>query len=42
MIPVYVNEIKDALDNKCYFPALALALTIPDMCGIVEFPKKNR
>ena len=41
MIPVYVNEIKDALDNKCYFPALALALTIPDMCGIVEFPKAD-
>lgn len=41
MIPVYVNEIKYALKNKCYFSALALTLTLPDLCGMAEFPKDD-
>lgn len=38
MIEVYVDNIKWSLQNKCYFPALALALALPDMCGMVEYP----
>lgn len=41
MIPVYVNDIKCSLRNKCYFSALSLALTLPDICGRVEHPNKN-
>ena len=41
MIPVYVNEIKTALSNKLYFSALALSLTLPDMCGSAEYPKDD-
>lgn len=41
MIPVYVNDIKCSLQNNCYFSALALALTLPDICGIAEFPNKS-
>ncbi|MBD5469509.1 MAG: hypothetical protein HDR21_15395 [Lachnospiraceae bacterium] len=41
MIPIYVNEIRCSLENKCYFSALALALTLPDICGMVEFPNKS-
>ncbi len=41
MIPVYVNDIKCSLQNKCYFSALSLALTLPDICGMAEFPDKS-
>ncbi len=41
IIPEYVNDIKQSLQNKCYFAALALALTLPDICGVAEFPNKS-
>ncbi len=41
MIPIYVEQIKEALYNKCYFPALSLALTLPDICGNAEFPNED-
>ena len=41
MIPIYVNDIRRSLENKSYFSALALALTLPDICGIAEFPNKS-
>lgn len=41
MIPIYVNDIKCSLKNKCYFSALSLALTLPDICGMAEFPNKT-
>ena len=41
MIPVYVDNIRCSLENKCYFSALSLALTLPDICGAVEFPSKS-
>lgn len=41
MIPVYVNDIKRSLENKCYFSALSLTLMLPDICGMVEFPDKS-
>ena len=41
MIPIYVNDIRHSLENKCYFSALSLALTLPDICGMAEFPDKS-
>lgn len=41
MIELYIMNIRDALRNKCYFPALALTLTLPDVCGAVEYPKET-
>ncbi len=38
MIEVYVQEIATCLKNRCYFAALALSLTLPDICGAEEFP----
>lgn len=40
MIEIYTTNIKQSLKNKCYFSALALALTLPDMCGMAEYPKE--
>ncbi len=36
-----ISDIKRALDVDCYFSALALALTLPDMCGKAEYPEKR-
>lgn len=33
-----LNAISSALEKQCYLPALALALTIPDICGEIEHP----
>lgn len=41
MIPIYVNDIRCSLDNKCYFTALSLSLALPDICGMVEYPHKS-
>ena len=41
MIPIYVNDIRRSLENKCYFSALSLALTLPDICGMIEYPNKS-
>ena len=41
MIPNYVDDIRRSLKNKCYFSALSLALTMPDICGMAEFPNKQ-
>ena len=41
MIDTYVNDIKRSLSNRLYYPALSLALTLPDICGSVEFPNKQ-
>lgn len=39
-----IKDIKIALNNKSYLSALALSLTLPDICGQIEYPelkKKN-
>lgn len=36
-----INDIENALKNNCLRVALGMALTIPDICGQVEFPKSN-
>lgn len=33
-----INSIKRAIECECYLPALALALTLPDICGQIEHP----
>lgn len=41
MIEIFVNNIERSLKDKCYFSALALALVLPDMCGMAEFPEEQ-
>ena len=41
MVEMYVNDIRNALKNQCYFSALALSLALPDICGSTEFPNKS-
>ncbi len=41
MIEKYVKDIRNALENKSYYSALALALTLPDVCGVAEYPNKK-
>ena len=36
-----IDEIRDCLNKELYEAALALALTLPDICGQVEYPKCN-
>lgn len=33
-----ISSIRQALECGCYIPALALALTLPDICGQIEYP----
>lgn len=33
-----INEIQKSIEHECYLSALALALTIPDICGKAEYP----
>lgn len=35
------NEIKHCLDNDLHLAALALALTLPDICGKAEYPNEG-
>ena len=45
MLQRIIDEVRKSLDNECYIAALALALTIPDICGKAEYPayrNKNR
>lgn len=35
-----VEEIEKGLEKGCYFAALTLALTLPDICGKAEYPSK--
>jgi len=36
-----IEDIENARENKCYFSALALLLTVPDILGKREFPEKS-
>jgi len=33
-----ITAIRDAIDKECWLPALALALTVPDVLGQVAYP----
>lgn len=41
MIEIYVRNIEESLKHECYFSALALALTLPDICGSAEYPPET-
>lgn len=41
MIECYIEDIRECLKNKCYFAALSLTLTLPDICGMIEYPKES-
>ena len=36
-----IEEVKKSIDNECFIAALALALTIPDICGKAKYPKSG-
>ena len=36
-----INDIKRALECGCFLSALSLSLTLPDICGSIEYPKKS-
>lgn len=45
LMPTIFSDIHCALEHDCLFAALALALTLPDICGKAEYPDekgKNR
>lgn len=33
------NAIEDAIEKKCFLPALALSLVIPDICAKYDYPE---
>jgi hypothetical protein len=37
----FTNAIRESLENKNWYAALTLALTLPDICGRLEFPNKS-
>lgn len=37
-----IKAIGDAIKHECYLPALALTLTLPDICGQVETAQTGR
>ena len=41
MVQKIVDDIRVALNNNLYFVALSTALTLPDICGKVEYPDEN-
>ena len=41
MIKKIVKDLESCLENDCLFAALALALTLPDICGKAEYPKEK-
>lgn len=41
MVKELIREINYCLDNNCCMAALALALTLPDICGKALYPKSK-
>lgn len=41
MLNKIIDDINQALENDCLLSALALALTLPDVCGKAEWPKNG-
>lgn len=38
MLEMLIADVEKALETDCYFAALALALTLPDICGRAQYP----
>lgn len=36
-----IDDVNKALDAECYYSALTLALTLPDICGKAEYPRED-
>lgn len=36
-----IDDVNKALDAQCYYSALTLALTFPDICVKAEYPQEN-
>ena len=36
-----IKDIRSAIDNRCFLSGLALALTLPDICGKVRYPREK-
>ena len=41
MILKLIDDVNKALNAECYFSALALTLTFPDICGKAEYPQNS-
>ena len=41
MIIQLIDDMNRALDHDCFFSALSLALTLPDICGKAKYPKEK-
>ena len=41
MIDKIIDEIHKSIENECFIAALALTLTLPDICGKAEFPEEG-
>jgi len=41
LLLMLIDDINKALDNNCFFSALTLALTLPDICGKAEYPESK-
>lgn len=41
MVNKIIEEINKALDNECFVIALMSALTLPDICGAIEYPGES-
>ena len=42
MLLKIIEDINKSLDNDCFITALALALTLPDICGKAKYPNEKR
>jgi hypothetical protein len=36
-----IDDVNKALDAECYYSALTLVLTFPDICGKAEYPQER-
>lgn len=41
MVLRLIDDMNRALDHDCFFSALSLALTLPDICGKAKYPDKR-
>ena len=41
MLERIIGEIRQCLEKNCLLAGLALALTLPDICGKAEYPQEN-
>ena len=41
MLLKLIDDVNRALDAECYFAALSLAITFPDICGKAKYPKEK-